>query len=268
MVFGFLQVGRFVCNGKGNLRKVKTDGVFTMIKYQRDDEGIQFIRRRFVCGVHVKERKLKEDKEYRKTTELGLIMSLLILIIFFQTSKRYDIKKLVAKKPSILIDVVEEIPQTVQQDRTPAPLRPSVPIASEDESLPEDETIELTNFDFAETPPPPPPPPETHFDDSLPIFVPFDKPPSPVGGMAAIQRHVVYPEIARKASVEGLVILHLQIDEKGEIRRVRVMKSLGLDVMDKAAIDAVKAVKWNPAMQRDMPIMVWYAVPIRFDLTN
>jgi len=227
-------------------------------------EGIQFIRRRFVCGVHVKERIAKEEKEYRKTIELGLIVSLLILIIFFQTSKRYKVKRLVMKKPSILIDVVEEIPQTVQQDRTPAPSHPSVPIASEDESLPEDETIELTNFDFTETPPPP----ETHIDDSLPTFVPFDEPPSPVGGLAAIQRHVVYPEIARKAGVEGLVILHLQIDEKGEIRRVRVMKSLGLDAMDEAAITAVKAVKWNPDMQRDMPIMVWYSVPIRFDLTN
>lgn len=161
-------------------------------------EGIQFIRRRFVCGVHVKERIAKEEKEYRKTIELGLIVSLLILIIFFQTSKRYEVKKLVAMKPSILINVVEEIPQTVQQDRTPAPSRPSVPIASEDESLPEDETIELTNFDFTETPPPPPPPPETHIDNSLPTFVPFDEPPSPVGGLAAIQRHVVYPEIAQR----------------------------------------------------------------------
>lgn len=238
-----------------------------MIKYRRDEEGIQFLQNRFVCGVHVKERIAREEKDYRKTVELGLIISLLILIILFQTSKRYDIKKLVVKKPSILIDVVEDIPQTVQQDRMPAPSRPAVPIASEDESLPEDETIELTNFDFTDMPPPPPPPPET-IDDSVPIFVPFDEPPSPVGGLAAIQRALVYPEIARKAGVEGLVILHLQINEKGEIRRVKVIKSLELDVMDNAAIDAVKSVKWNPAMQRDMPITVWYSVPIRFNLTN
>jgi len=239
-----------------------------VIKYKREDEGIQFLQSRFCVGIPVKEMKAKEDADYRKKLEFGLIVGLFILITIFQISKRYETKSLADNKTSILIDVVEEIPQTIQQNRTPAPSRPSVPIASEDETLPEDETIELTNIDFEEVPLPPPPPPESEIDDSIPIFVPYDEPPAPIGGMAAILKNLVYPEVARRAGVEGLVILHLHIGASGEILHVKVMKSLGIDDMDQSAINAVRAVKWKPAMQRDMPIAVWYSVPIRFALTE
>ena len=60
---------------------------------------------------------------------------------------------------------------------------------------------------------------------------------------------------------------NLHIDDKGNIRHTKVMKSLGLDELDQAAIDAVRAVKWKPAKQRDMPIAVWYSAPIKFTLT-
>ncbi len=238
-----------------------------MIKYKSDEKGIHFLPNRFHCYITKDDLVFKNHAQYLKRLELASIISLTVLSILFLGWKRMETSEPVLKKAAISIDVYQDIPQTFQQNRAPAPSRPTVPIASEDEAIPEDETIEFTDIDFEEVPPPPPPPQE-EIDESIPVFVPFDEPPTPIGGIAAIQQNLVYPEVARLAGVQGTVLLHLQIDEKGIVKNVRVINSLGLADMDQAAINAVRAVKWKPARQRDLPIMVWYSVPIRFALAE
>lgn len=207
-----------------------------------------------------KEMKLR----YKRILELGLVFSLILHIFLMQASKKIKVKQL---KRTVKLEAlqVEEIPQTQQQRQAPAPSRPSVPIASEDETLPEDETIEFTDLDLDSEPPPPPPPPDA-IDDSVPVFVPHDEPPEPIGGYAAIQGKLKYPEIARKAGVEGRVMIWAQIGEDGGVVRTRVMKSLGPNGCDEEAMAAIRAVKWKPAMQRDKPVRVWVAVPVDFRL--
>ena len=97
-------------------------------------------------------------------------------------------------------------------------------------------------------------------------FVPYDSPPQPVEGFQAIQRHLIYPETARKAGIEGRVIVWMQIGETGEVIQTKVQKSLGPNGCDEAAITAVKAVKWAPAKKDNQPVAVWIAVPIDFKL--
>ena len=201
---------------------------------------------------------------YRRVLELGLIISLILHIFLLQASKK--IKEKVIKRTVKLEAVqVEEIPQTQQSRSAPAPSRPSVPIASEDEDLPDDETIDFTDLDLESEPPPPPPPPD-QIDDSVPVFVPHDEPPQPIGGYAAIQKRLMYPEIARKAGVEGTVHIWAQIGVDGNVVRTRLIKSLGPNGCDEAAMKAIKEVKWKPAMQRDKPVRVWVAVPVIFKL--
>ena len=109
----------------------------------------------------------------------------------------------------------------------------------------------------------PPPPPQK---DGEIVFVPYDSPPQPIGGFEAIQQNLVYPELARKAGVEGRVLVYVQVDEKGEVSRTRAIQSLGPNGCDEAAVAAVKAVKWKPAQQRDQKVKVWIAVPVDFKL--
>ena len=108
--------------------------------------------------------------------------------------------------------------------------------------------------------PPPPPEPDEEIN-----FVVYDKPPTPVGGFKAVQENLVYPEEERKAGTEGKVFIAIQIDKSGQLIRTEIEKSLN-DACDQAAIDALKAVKWQPAMQRDKPVTVWIMVPIEFAL--
>ena len=200
--------------------------------------------------------------KYKKVIEFTLVLSLLICILLFQAFKKFE-KEKVGSKIQIHKIQAEEIPQTLQEKLPPPPSRPAIPIESESEDIPEDATIEETDIDFNEVPPPPPPPAG---DDEQIQFIPYDEAPQPIGGFAAIQAKLKYPEIARKAGIEGSVIIYAKISIKGDVIKTRVIKALGNSGCNEAAINAIKAVKWKPAMQRDKPVEVWVSVPVKFKL--
>ena len=200
---------------------------------------------------------------YKKYIEAGLVISLGILLVLFQASKRAEREVQVQKELDFKIEV-DEIPQTEQMKRPPAPSRPSIPIESEDEDVPEDATIDATEINLDELPPPPPPPEEDAGD--TPIFVAYDEAPQPLGGFKAIQANLRYPEIARKAGVEGRVYVNVLIDERGNVIDTKILKSLGNNGCDEAAVAATRAVKWKPAKQRDKAVKVWVGIPVVFKL--
>ena len=89
----------------------------------------------------------------------------------------------------------------------------------------------------------------------------------PIGGMSAIQKKVIYPEIAQKAGVEGKVYIKTFIDEKGNVTKTEILKGIGSGC-DKAAIKAVKETKFTPAKQRGKLVKVQVVVPIMFKLNK
>ena len=91
--------------------------------------------------------------------------------------------------------------------------------------------------------------------------------PEPIGGMSAIQKKVIYPEIAKKAGVEGKVYIKTFIDEKGNVTKTEILKGIGSGC-DKAAIKAVKETKFTPAKQRGKLVKVQVVVPIMFKLNK
>lgn len=187
--------------------------------------------------------------KYRKTLELGLIVSLLILIGLFRTLQHIKIHPKEIKVHPFIIRV-EHIPQTEQiVPRT----RPELPIATEDEKIPLEVTIKSTELDSGI---------EAGF-----VFVPYDEPPLPIGGMAAIKQRIKYPELALKSGIEGTVILGVLVDENGKVMKTEILQDSGLNVgFEKAAEEAVMTVKWKPAMQRDRKVKVWVSIPIHFRL--
>lgn len=201
--------------------------------------------------------------KYKKTIEFTTAISLMLCIILFQAFKKFEHKQATSNVEIQQIEV-DQIPQTHQEKLPPPPSRPAIPIESESEDIPDDATIDETEIDFDEAPPPPPPPPAEEEDQI--IFVPYDEAPEPIGGFAAIQRNLVYPEIARKAGIEGTVIVYAQIDKTGKVIRTKVVKPLGNSGCNEAAVKAIMSVKWKPAKQRDKPVTVWVSVPVKFKL--
>lgn len=96
-------------------------------------------------------------------------------------------------------------------------------------------------------------------DGRPPFFDAFDDAP------VLLKRvHPVYPELARQAELEGVVVLKVGIDEFGTVKEALVLESVG--GLDEAALDAIFQWQFQPARQRDVPVPVWIVVPIRFSL--
>ncbi|HAB53303.1 MAG TPA: hypothetical protein DCE80_14225, partial [Ignavibacteriales bacterium] len=89
--------------------------------------------------------------------------------------------------------------------------------------------------------------------------------PGPIGGMFAIQQKIKYPEIARRAGLQGKVLIQAFIDEKGNVVYTKVIKGLGGGI-DEMASDAVKITKFNPGRQNGEPVKVQVTIPIQFTL--
>jgi TonB family protein len=74
----------------------------------------------------------------------------------------------------------------------------------------------------------------------------------------------VYPEIARVAGVEGVVILGAKIDEEGKVKDVIVLRSIPL--LDQAAIDAVRQWVYEPMIIDGQAVSAVFTVTVRFQL--
>jgi protein TonB len=74
----------------------------------------------------------------------------------------------------------------------------------------------------------------------------------------------VYPEAARKARIEGTVVVRGLVDRDGRVRDVRVTKSI--PGLDQAAEDCVRQWTFKPAMAKGSPVAVWVAIPVKFTL--
>jgi TonB family protein len=74
-----------------------------------------------------------------------------------------------------------------------------------------------------------------------------------------------YSEEARKAHHQGVCVLALIISADGEPRDIRVARSLGMG-LDEKAIEAVKQWKFQPAMKEGKPVAVAVNIEVAFRL--
>ncbi|NOZ08523.1 MAG: energy transducer TonB [FCB group bacterium] len=171
-----------------------------------------------------------------------------------------EAKKIDQNSNDFVIENVD-IPETEQMKIPEPPSRPSIPVASDDEFLDEDLTIEDTEFDDLDEWDAPPPPPS---DDGPRIkFIPYDEPPIP---RTAIRP--VYPDIAQEAGIEGKVIVDFFVDENGDVTDIYVYQGIPNTGLNEAAMDAIRKTKFKPAMQRDRKVGVWIRQAINFSLSD
>jgi TonB family protein len=73
----------------------------------------------------------------------------------------------------------------------------------------------------------------------------------------------VYTEMARRARVQGVVIVESVIDEEGNVTRARVLRGLPMG-LDEAALEALETWKFEPATQEGRPVPVSYTLTVNF----
>lgn len=129
----------------------------------------------------------------------------------------------------------------------PEPIRPPVELTPR---------IELADPILTGIPEAPPPPLETG--------------PLRVGGAVAPPTKLFapsprYPEIARQAREQGLVIVEAVIDESGAVVRAEIVKGLRFG-LNEAALDAIRRWRFEPATLGGKPVAVVYNLTINFQL--
>ncbi|MDI6733916.1 MAG: TonB family protein [Patescibacteria group bacterium] len=99
-------------------------------------------------------------------------------------------------------------------------------------------------------------------EEEPPDFVPVEKQPVPVNRVMP-----EYPEIARRAGVEGTVWVKMLVGKDGKVRKAVVQKS-DAEIFNEAAIKAALQWVFTPAMMNNGPVAVWASVPLRFKLNK
>src|SRR5215831_1455991 len=74
-----------------------------------------------------------------------------------------------------------------------------------------------------------------------------------------------YSEEARKAKYQGTVVLYVEVDPTGKDRNLRVVKSLGLG-LDEKAMEAVNKWKFRPGYKDGKPVTVAATIEVNFRL--
>jgi protein TonB len=204
--------------------------------------------------------------KYKRVFEICMILSLAFLIIAFKFFPKVEKEVVKVDGPQDLVEV-EDIEHTKQEQAPPPPPKPPIPIEAPTDDVLEDIEISDTELDVeAEvTAPPPPPEIEEEEDEEPAFFVAVEDMPEPIGGIAKIQSLIVYPEIAKRAGVQGRVFVKAFVDKNGNVHKVELIKGIGAGC-DEAALEAVRKTKFKPGMQRGKPVNVQVSIPILFKL--
>jgi TonB family protein len=78
----------------------------------------------------------------------------------------------------------------------------------------------------------------------------------------------IYPELARRSGVEGIVWLDVLVDKHGKVREAKCLKeqSVNLNIFCEAAIQAVLQCEFRPAISNNVPVACWGTTHIDFVL--
>ncbi len=206
-------------------------------------------------------RSFREDERssYRLRFEKGLIISLILVILVFEFSKKIpekDISEYSFGFGNMIY--VDPMPQTSRKKAiSQAPRLPQVPIPSEDEYIPEDETIDETLFDMSSS---------IEYDEGKGGSGGFGS--GSIGDAPRPIREVIpeYPRREKKRGIEGVIELWIRINKEGRVDSVRVLKNTSKNKnLERAAVNAALKSIYVPAERHGKKINLWIRRKYKFE---
>ena len=204
-------------------------------------------------------------RSYRKVFWACVGISAFIHLVFVVGYPDIDVKAYAKSQEPIIIQL-EQVPETKQQRRPPPPPRPVVPIVSDNPDIPDDATIETTDFDLLADLAPPPA--LVEFDTEVEVeeeeveyaelWMLEQKP------VATREVTPEYPRRARELKIEDTVVVEMYLNERGRVDSVRVIS--GNPLLHEVTKDAAMQWEFTPAMQNDRPVRLKVAVPFSFEI--
>ncbi|OGU41254.1 MAG: hypothetical protein A2X61_14185 [Ignavibacteria bacterium GWB2_35_12] len=83
--------------------------------------------------------------------------------------------------------------------------------------------------------------------------------------LSELQRKVAYPEMARRAGIEGKVIIRVLVGKDGKPLKSIIELSEN-ELLNESAVKAVMSSIFTPAGQNGNPVALWVSIPINFRL--
>jgi len=213
-----------------------------------------------------------EEGQDRKVTRWAMGIAVILHVIIFavhwpsfasglsdakeKRSKIYVVKQVKFKQPP---------KREMQQITKPKTQKVPIPDPSPDEPEPIRDQEPDEDVDFVP-------------DENLVLGVP-DAPPPPepegpvrfvVGGNITEPEKLsgpnpLYPEAARRARIQGVVVLECTIGKDGRVQKVKVLRGLPLGLTESAE-DAVRKWKFQASTLNGKPVEVLYILTVRFNL--
>lgn len=88
---------------------------------------------------------------------------------------------------------------------------------------------------------------------------------SPFADNSLIMSKLQYPELAKKAGLEGKVVLRVLVRRNGSVKKY-IVENSDSELFNKSAGDAVMKTQFLPALQNGKPVACWLSVPISFKI--
>lgn len=194
-------------------------------------------------------------KTYPRRFEWAIFVALAVVLVAFFAARYVVISQQQTVAPEFEI-IVEDIPRTRQGVRRPPPPKPAIPVPSEDETIPDDATIEPTTLD---------------------LQVALSAGPgnaSPGDAIVAQARPIAFvfpqfPDEERNKGIRGTVRVSIQIDELGQVvDAVIIDNTTKSELCGRTALKAARATKFVPANDRRGPTISWLVLPYTFRDSN
>ncbi len=206
----------------------------------------------------------EDNKTLRRAVVVAVVFHLALLAITFPSFTSGTTTE--AEKPKVY--VVQQVkfkpPPPQEEQKIPKPKAKKVPIP--DPTPDEPEPIRIEEPEEFDTP---------DIDDlviGIPEAPPEPAPDGPIYVTGDVQKPEKvsspapqYTEIARKARIQGVVILQSIIDEQGNVTEVSILKGLPMGLSE-SAMDAVRQWKFKPATLNGKPVAVYFNLTVNFQL--
>jgi protein TonB len=203
---------------------------------------------------------------------IGLVITLLIVVSAFEYSGRDNTDAKDLAQNNNMIEEIMEVPPTEQPPPPPPKIQqPQIIEVPDEEEIEEEIKVE---FDVEVTE-------DTKVEEIViapveekedvdQIFLVVEETATPKGGMSAFYKYVgdkmKYPAQARRMGIEGKVFVEFVINRDGSITDVKAIKGIGAGCDEEAVRVVQSAPPWNPGKQRGKPVRQRYVVPITFKL--